>query len=245
MTSSPDTACCRGAVRLAVARLQQVGRVVSDLPERVDGLFKEAMGARGYYRHHREWRRGGSNMSIQLPGSKALDDVIAAERVRRLIKSAGGDADAVFERFGGRLAGRVRERLVKRLSDDPAMQELIRRDAEGHRRELEGEKPTVMERLVVERVLVTWLSLAWADVLSDAYGSDLGKPEMREVAAHVARMRSAANRDHLAALRACARIRKAVPSVTVNVNAAVKVMKKGRGAGKVGGRLDRLGAGVN
>jgi len=231
----------RSAVRSTIAGLREVGREVSEMSALVDGLFNDAMTYCGYYRHHREWRRRGSKMSSPAPNSKAIDDAIDAERTRRLFEAAGGDVGALFERLGGRLAKRVRERLVKRLSDSQVVRETFRRDAGMLLRDLEGEKPTSIERLVAERVVVGWLNVAWADVLCDAYSADL---DDREVAAHVTRMRSAANRDYLASLKALALIRRAAPSVTVNVKATVKV-RKGRGAGTAGGRLDRLGSGRN
>ena len=173
-------------------------------------------------------------MTTRSPPSKA----------RRLFETAD-DVPALIERLGGGLGERLRERLVRRLTDGPVVRESFRREAEALRRELEGEKPTVIERLVVERVVVTWLSLAWIDRLCDGYASGLWEPEARDVSAHAARMRGAASRDHLAALKALALIRKAAPSVTVNINNTVTVKKKGRGAGATGGRLAGLGAGVN
>ena len=148
----------------------------------------------------------------------------------------------MIERLGGRLGKRVCERLIERITPNPTTRESIRREAEMMRRDLEGEKPTVIERLVVERVIVSWLSLAWADLLFDTFAGDL---EYREVGAHVARMRNAANRHHLASLKALALIRKAAPAVTVNINKTVNVKGKMRGAGAAVGRLDRLGAGRN
>ena len=233
----------RRAARSMITRLRKVERAVSELSARVDGLFHEAMTACGYYRHHRQWRRRGPNMSIPLPGSKALDDAIAAERVCRLF-AAAADVPALIEALGGGLGKRVRERLVKRLTDDLTAQEVFRREAEVMRRGLEGPSPTAIERLVVERVVVSWLSLAWADLLCDGFGNDLGE---LVIGGYCIRMRNAAQRNYLAALRSLAAIRKAAPAVTVNVNATVKVKKKGRGAGagSAGGRLGRLGAGVN
>src|SRR4051812_490855 len=52
----------RQAVRATVASLRELGREVSGLSARIDGSFHDAMAARGYYRHHRQWRRRGSNM---------------------------------------------------------------------------------------------------------------------------------------------------------------------------------------
>src|SRR4051794_34564902 len=45
----------RRAVRSTVAGLRKAGREVSQLSARIDGVFRDAMTARGFYRHHREW----------------------------------------------------------------------------------------------------------------------------------------------------------------------------------------------
>jgi len=67
--------------------------------------------------------------------------VQAIEKARRLFDAAD-DVPALIEKLGGKLARRVQERLVERLSSDPLVQESIRREAEILRRELEGDRPT-------------------------------------------------------------------------------------------------------
>ena len=76
--------------------------------------------------------------------------------------------------------------------------------------------------------------VAWADLLADGFGADLSQ---REVAAHVVKMRNAANRNYLASLKALALIRRAVPAVTVNVKTVVKAGKR-RGGRPI---IERLG----
>ena len=163
-----------------------------------------------------------------------------AEKAKRLFDAAD-DVPALIERLGGGLGERVRERLVERIASDPLARESVRRQAEIMRRDLEGENPTAIERLLVERVVVGWLALAWADLLCDAFGYD---PDGGEVGGYCLRMRSAANRDYLASLKALALIRRAAPAVTVNVKATVKVKRKGRGGGAGRARRpDLLGVG--
>jgi hypothetical protein len=87
------------------------------------------------------------------------------------------------------------------------------------------QKPAVIERLIVQRVVVAWFNVGWLDLLY--FGPEEGFVQ-REVEAHVARLRGRANRDYLAALKALALIRRAAPAVTVNINnKTVNVKKKG------------------
>jgi hypothetical protein len=166
---------------------------------------------------------------------KAFEAARQAEKARRLFEAAD-DVPALIERLGGRLAARVRERLIERMSSDPTIREALRREAEILRRDLEGPNPTVIERLVVERVMVGWLAAAWCDLLFDTFAVDLVD---REVAAHVARLRNAADRNYLASLKCLALVRRAAPAVTVHVHKTVNVKKKG--AGRAAPRVARPG----
>jgi hypothetical protein len=80
-------------------------------------------------------------------------------------------------------------------------------------------------------------------VRDDTFADDVVN---REVAAHVARMRNAADRNYLASLKCLALIRKAAPAVTVTINKTVNMNRKDSGTGPVGGRLAGvIGAGRN
>jgi hypothetical protein len=161
-----------------------------------------------------------------LPGNKAADEEWAEDEARRLFDAAD-DVPALIERLGSGLAKRVREWLIKRLTKDFTVRESVRREAEIMRRDLEGEKPTAIERLLVERVVVAWLYLARCDLLAGASVDNLDFPQ---VAAHRARLRNAANRDYIASLKALAQIRRAAPAVTVNVTKNVTVRRGSRRA---------------
>jgi hypothetical protein len=93
------------------------------------------------------------------------------------------------------------------------------------RQELEGEQPTAIERLVVERTLIAWLNVTRLDLLCSVFAHDL---ENRKVVAHVARMRNTVNREYLTSLKVLARIRRATPSGTVNVTNRLSVARKRR-----------------
>src|SRR4051812_29376231 len=95
------------------------------------------------------------------PDPRALHDARKAEAARRLFEAAD-DVPALIEKLGGKLFKRVQERLVERIASDPVARESVRREAELKRRDLEGENPTVIERLVVERVVLARLDVHWA-----------------------------------------------------------------------------------
>jgi hypothetical protein len=222
----------RRVARAAVASLERVGRLVARLSDRVDQHFRNAMHVCGWYVHRWLWRKGRAAVAFD---PKVFADARQAEKARRLFEAAD-DVPALIERLGGRLAARVRDRLVERLSPDPVVREALRREAEILRRDLEGAAPTTIERLIAERVVVAWLAVGWLDLL---YFGLAGEFVHREVEAHVARMRSRANRDYLAGLKALALVRRAAPAVTININKSVNVNKKG--AGRAAPRVARPG----
>jgi hypothetical protein len=238
---------------------------VARLDALIEGPFRAAMTRAGFYRHHRQWRRRGKVDDSTsedaffrfLPGSKEENDAWEEDKARRLFDRAD-DVPALIERLGGSLAKRVREQLIARVTKDFTVRELIRREAEMMRRDLEGGRPSAIERLVVERILVAWLYLARCDLLAGASVDDLDCPQL---AAHLGRMRDAADRNYLASLKALAQIRRAAPAVTVNVTRNVTVRRGGRqdapapcplaagartaGAKNGGGRLAGVVAGRN
>lgn len=206
----------------------------------IDESFNQAMQYCGFEFHHRHWRQRPS-MNHFDPKSKVYRDARKAEDARRLFENAD-DVPAVIEKLGGNLGKRLRERLITKLSTDHKIREAIRNEAELMRRDLEGENPTVIERLVVERIVVAWLGLAWLDRMDDAWSSEL---DFREVAAHVTKMRNTANRNYLHSIKCLALIRNAAPVLMVNLNTTVEVRKEVRKAKSTVGRLEALGAGLN
>jgi hypothetical protein len=243
-----DRRALRRAADRFVSGLKAVTRLVARVSARVGKSFAAAMTYCGWRAHKREWRR---RKTVSTPDhdrwarrERAFEEGRQAEKARRLF-DAVDDVPALIEKLGGGLGKRARERLVERMADDPELREAIRRESDALRRELEGEKPTVIERLVVERFVVAWLAVGWMDLHFGGFAGDLTS---RELAAHIARMRKAANRDYLFSLRALDLIQRAAPAVTVNVDNTVKVNVKGRGKKKgivAGGRLAGLGAVVN
>lgn len=150
-----------------------------------------------------------------------------AEGVRELLKRAAkGDAATVpalrklladpanIDRLGGNLAWYAETCFVKALSgEDLSVREAIHAKLAAMRKELLGENPTPIERLLVSRVVACWLQVQDADIR--AAGAD--NPTFRQAELNQRRM-DAANRRYLAALRALALVRRlAVPALQINL----------------------------
>ncbi len=149
------------------------------------------------------------------------------EGIRELLKRAAkGDTatlpalrkflenPANVEAFGGNLASYAQGLFVKSLSgEDLCVREAIQAKLAAMRKELLGESPTPVERLLVERVVACWLQVQDADIRY-AGAKDLN---IKQADYHQRRM-DATHRRYLAALKALALVRKlAVPALQVNI----------------------------
>jgi hypothetical protein len=97
--------------------------------------------------------------------------------------------------------------------EDLLDQEAIPRVLAEMRSELEGEKPTPLERLLVERVAATWLQVQSYETL---YAQNVRKMGLALGEHHQRRIDRAHNR-HLSAVRALAQVRKMGPAVQINI----------------------------
>src|SRR5262249_49217537 len=129
-------------------------------------------------------------------------DESVAPVVRELLKRPG-----VVDLLGGDLADAVEKRLVHGI----AGQDITRRLALHHkvaeiRKELEGERPTAVERLLCHRVALCWLESHKADLLF--HKGDQGFEQARFALA----VQNVAHKRYLNALRTLGQVRKlAVP----------------------------------
>jgi hypothetical protein len=97
--------------------------------------------------------------------------------------------------------------------EDLVAQEAIPRVLEQMRSELEGEDPTPLERLLVERIVATWLQVQCYETL---YAQNATKMTMAWGEHHQKRIDRAHNR-HLSAVRALAQVRKIGSAVQINI----------------------------
>jgi len=119
-----------------------------------------------------------------------------------------------IELFGGNLAACAQQSFVKALSgEDLSVHEAIKAKLAVMRKELQGENPTPVEVLLVERIVACWLQVQDADIRA----GQATEPTFKQADFNQRRM-DATNRRYLAALKALALVRKlAVPVFQLNV----------------------------
>ncbi len=112
------------------------------------------------------------------------------------------------------LARDVERSIVKRMSgDDVFAQEAIPRNLKTMRREIAGENPSPIERLLAERITVCWLELQYFQAI---YAQNLDKLTITQSDYHQRRI-DKAHRRYLSSIKALAQIRKMGPAVQINI----------------------------
>ncbi len=139
----------------------------------------------------------------------AKGDESTVPALRRLLEKPGN-----IDQMGGNLARYAQGLFVTALSGkDLTVREAIHAKLDAIRKELLGESPTPVERLLVERVVACWLQVQDADIRY----AGAKEPTSRQSEFNQRRM-DAANKRYLAALKALALVRKlAVPMLQVNI----------------------------
>lgn len=97
--------------------------------------------------------------------------------------------------------------------NDLLPKETIPRVLKQMRSELAGNNPSPLERLLVERVVATWLQV---QLFETTYAQNMRKMTMAQGEHHQRRIDKAHNR-HLSAVRALAQVRKLGPAVQINI----------------------------
>ena len=171
-------------------------------------------------------------MSPQKGASKATNNKITSELIqdkkelRALIERAqDGDKAALPElrtmldeapriaRFVD-LARTLERSIVEKMSgDDMFVQEAIPRNLETMRKEIAGENPSPLERLLAERIAVCWLELQYFHTI---YMQNLGDFSLIQSDFHQRRIDKAHKR-YVSSIKALAQIRKLGPAVQINI----------------------------
>ncbi len=144
----------------------------------------------------------------------------ALAEVRQMLAKPG-----IPDILGGNLAKEALNRLIKAYAgENPVVRESVGRKLDEMRAELSGPNPTAVEKLLVERVLATWLHLHHIEVVY------AGKEGMSlSLGAYYQKSISAAQKRYLAALKGLAEVRKfAIPALQINI--AKKQVNVGTGA---------------
>ena len=138
-------------------------------------------------------------------------DANAALELRRVLD---GNPDLAWSLIEG--PGKIAESaLIDRITQkgNLATKELLKHQLESMRIEVAGENPSPLERLLAERVVITWLQVQLFDAL---HAYELNKGTMRQ-SDYQQRCIDRAQRRHLSAIKALAQIRKMGPAVQINI----------------------------
>lgn len=97
--------------------------------------------------------------------------------------------------------------------DNLANKELLKHQLESMRMEVAGENPSPLERLLAERVVITWLQL---QLFEGVYAFEMKAGNIRQ-GNYQQKCIDRAHQRHLSAVKALAQIRKMGPTVQINI----------------------------
>ena len=135
--------------------------------------------------------------------------------IRKILKASPELAWQVMD-YGKLAEWHFIERMTK--DEDFAKKEVLKRQLAGMREEIAGENPSPLERLLAERVVLTWLQL---QLFEGIYGSSVFKNMTIAQDNYFQKKLDQTHRRHLSAIRTLAQIRKLGPAVQI-INVAEK-----------------------
>jgi len=123
-------------------------------------------------------------------------------RIREALDEVSELAEALFD-----LSREAERSLIRHMSGENLLvQEALPRQLKAMKEELAGANPSPLERLLVERVVATWLQLSFYE---DHYVKNLGNLYIDQGEYHQRRL-DRLHRRHLSAIRTLAQVRKLV-----------------------------------
>jgi hypothetical protein len=166
---------------------------------------------------------------ISMTEAPGVNDVPSAAEVLQLIRQAEKDDKKVLPAlrtllgtypallgFYTNVAESARDALVKRIGGEKnlAVQEFYARKLAAMGQELAGPEPSPVERLLVERIVMCWLHLYYAEAV---YIQNMPELTLKQSEFYQKRITLAHNR-YLSAIRTLAQVRRlGVPAVQVNI----------------------------
>ena len=136
-------------------------------------------------------------------------DEEALSKVRRVLKEAP-DLGRIFRD----LSTQAQQSLVERITaSDLLSQEMLPSQLDAMRSELAGPEPSMLERLLSERIVACWLQLQYAEVL---YAQNLGERSIAQSEYQQRRLDRFHGR-YLSSIKSLAQIRKMGPTIQVNI----------------------------
>lgn len=112
------------------------------------------------------------------------------------------------------LASSLESSLVKRMANgDLMVEECMPHNLKEMKKELAGDDPLPLEKLLVERIAVCWLELQYFEIL---YAQNMGSFSIVQSEHHQKRL-DRAHKRYLSSIRTLAQIRKMGPAVQINI----------------------------
>ena len=219
-------------------RLEALEAPVVKLCEMSEALARAILIVAGYHRHNRgEWRKRRMSPSKKKPteGNLARKDRTSKEGLSKdeedilklLRRAESGDKTVILDlrelldlgpelaSFYGNLARTAERELISVMAGkDLVMKETVPLKLEAMREELASSSPNPLEKLLVERVVMCWLALQHAELISTQ--RSFGRVNVQEVELYQRRL-DRAHKRYLSAIRTLAQIRKLGPTVQVNI----------------------------
>jgi hypothetical protein len=163
-------------------------------------------------------------------------DTTVLPRLRELL----ADHPALWQRYGDLAVLAEAAWADLAAGTDLHLRESLLRRAEALREELAGPTPSPVEKLLVERVVATWLQLHYFDVIE---AQSLNNDEKPRLASFRAKRQEQAHRMYLTSLAALTTLRKLLPKATMKVlpspsskaDTTALPVQNGHGNGHVGG----------
>jgi hypothetical protein len=170
-------------------------------------------------------QKGITNMTE----GNGADGVPSPDEIRQVLQKAEkGDKTALpalralldncpaLHQFYGSLAQTARDALIRCIGGEQnlAVKECYTRMLDAMGRELSGPESSPLERLLVERIVLCWLHLYYAETI---YVQNMSELTLRQAEFHQQRITKAHNR-YLSAIRTLAQVRRlGLPAVQVNI----------------------------
>lgn len=143
---------------------------------------------------------------------KARKDEKAAAQLWKLLEEKG-TADNFVR--GADIAWQAERSLIELYNrDDVLGRQMSARRLKLLRRELDGENPTALEKLLVDRIALCWLHLHLCEVVAAQKGQDCTMAQ----GIYYQKILDGANKRYLASIKALAQVRKLqLPNVQLNI----------------------------
>lgn len=208
----------RQALRAEAESIQKTEQVFDELNRVCRHLVKDTLESAGYHRHHREWRKKRMEQQALRTASDSLQ---ATEPGQKQVAT-----NQSYHPYSAYLERVIEMQLVKVYQKNPALMAGAKNQVAQLRAQLLGSDPSILDRLLVEQVVLSWVMTTAADIAAAVYGGAFADLEfLRRHAEH-------SSRRFQASCKTLAQVRRLLgPSVQINIGERqVNVVAVGREA---------------